>query len=221
MTTGQDSALLLIDIQNDYCHPEGVFAAAGLRVTDPDALVERVNTLTAAARSHGRPVIWVRMEWPDDDSVGLLAERSPFLRSAGLRRGTWGAALLDGLVVAPGDHTVVKSRFSAFHRTALDELLGDLGVGTLVLAGVRTDFCVESTVRDAFFRDLRAVVAGDAVAGYFEDLHLASLRLMGTVFAEIVPTDEAAALLAGATPPADERAPERSHTHAPGRSDAR
>ncbi|MDT0269675.1 isochorismatase family cysteine hydrolase [Streptomyces sp. DSM 44915] len=243
-TTNPDrnSALLLIDLQNDYCHPDGVFATAGLRLTDLTTLVARVNTLTAAARSQHRPVIWVRMEWPDDTAVGLLAERSPFLRERGLRAGTWGAELVAGLDVSPADHTVVKSRFSAFHHTTLDQLLAELDVTTLVLAGVRTDFCVESTVRDAFFRDLRAVVAEDAVAGYFADLHQHSLRLMGTVFAEVVPTAEAARRLAddgasppdgsaptggtsiGASPP-DGTAPtgdrEEAVHHATGRSDAR
>jgi nicotinamidase-related amidase len=189
------TALLVIDMQNDYCHPGGVFAAAGLRVTGLDGLVRNVNTLAAAARSAGRPVIWVRMEWTDDADVGLLAERSPFLREQGLRRGTWGSELVSGLDRAPGDHEIVKPRFDAFHRTVLDDLLRTLGVETLVVAGVRTDFCVESTVRAAFFRDLKAVVAREAVAGYVEDLHVNSLRLMGTVFADVVSVDDAADLL--------------------------
>ncbi|NED55948.1 cysteine hydrolase, partial [Micromonospora aurantiaca] len=105
-------------------------------------------------------------EWADDADVGLLAQRSPFLREQGLRRGTWGCELVTGLDRAPGDHEIVKPRFDAFHRTGLDDLLRDLGVETLVMAGVRTDFCVESTVRAAFFRDLKAVVAREAVAGY-------------------------------------------------------
>lgn len=196
MNTPQ-TALLVIDMQNDYCHPDGVFARAGLRVDGLDDLVGHVNALVAAARSAARPVIWVRMEWAEDADVGLLAERSPFLRGQGLRRGTWGGELLGGLDRAPGDHEIVKPRFDAFHRTGLDDLLRDLGVGTLVMAGVRTDFCVESTVRAAFFRDLRAIVAREAVAGYVEDLHAGSLRLMGTVFAEVVPVGDAAAALAG------------------------
>ena len=169
---------------------------------DPDALVAATNALVSQARSVGAPVIWVRMEWQDDGDVGLLAERSPFLRERGLRRGTWGAELLTGLDRRPEDHEVLKPRFSAFHRTGLEELLARLGVNTLVLAGVRTDFCVESTVRDAFFRDLRAVVARDAVAGYFADLHENSLRVMSTVFAEVVDGPTAAAVLADRRQPA-------------------
>lgn len=194
------TALVVIDMQNDYCHPDGVFARAGLRVTGLDGLVENVNTLAAAARSAGRPVIWVRMEWASDADVGLLAERSPFLREEGLRPGTWGAELVAGLDRAPGDHEIVKPRFDAFHRTGLEDLLRGLGAETLVVAGVRTDFCVESTVRAAFFRDLKAVVAREAVAGYVEDLHRNSLRLMGAVFADVVSVDEAAGLLSAEAP---------------------
>ncbi|TDD37516.1 cysteine hydrolase [Actinomadura sp. KC06] len=201
MSTSQ-TALLVIDMQNDYCHPDGVFAQAGLRVRDLDELVGEVNTLAAAARSAGRPVIWVRMEWDGDADVGLLADRSPFLRTQGLRRGTWGSELLAGLDRAPDDHEVIKTRFDAFHRTGLRELLHDLDVGTLVVAGVRTDFCVESTVRQAFFHDLRVIVPREAVAGYVDDLHLGSLRLMGTVFAEVGSVSDAAAALAETVPAA-------------------
>jgi len=190
------TALVVVDVQNDYCHPDGVFASAGLRVERLDELVENINLLVRAARAADRPVIWVRMEWPDDASVGLLAERSPFLRTGGLRTGTWGSEPVDGLEVAESDHVVVKKRFSAFYRTSLAELLERLDVDTIVLAGVRTDFCIESTVRDAFFRDLRVVVADDAVAGYFDELHRFSLRVMGTVFADVQPVRSAVAAFA-------------------------
>lgn len=182
------TAVVVIDVQNDYCHPEGVFAHAGLRLDDLPSLVGRINGLIADARHANVPVVWVRMEWPDDASVGLLAERSPFLRQAGLRRGTWGAELVAGLDVQAADHIVVKPRFSAFYDTKLQDVLEDLGARTIVVAGVRTDFCVESTVRDAFFRDIAVIVASDAVAGYVDDLHQASLRLMSTVFADLEPS---------------------------------
>jgi ureidoacrylate peracid hydrolase len=194
---GPGPALVVIDLQNDYCHPDGVFARAGLRVEHLDQLVRQINLLVHAARTAGRPVIWVLMEWPDDAGVGLLAQRSAFLRDRGLRAGTWGAALVEELDQNPDDYVVRKSRFSAFYRTGLENMLREWGVDSIVVAGVRTDFCVESTVRDAFFRDLRVVVAEEAVAGYLDDLHHNSLRVMATVFADVVPVSAAAELLAG------------------------
>ena len=202
MTSSQDlsldarrTAVVIIDVQNDYCHPSGLFSRNGLRLEGLDRLVEMINALVRTARAAGTPVIWVRMEWADDVSVGLLAERSEFLRHEGLRKGTWGSELVAGLSIDEGDHQIVKPRFSGFYRTDLEETLRQLDVTTLVMAGVRTDFCVESTVRDAFFRDFDVVVAQDAVNGYFPELHHNSLRVMHTVFARVCPVDRIATAL--------------------------
>lgn len=191
---GRRAAVVVIDVQNDYCHPDGAFAGVGLTLADLDGLVASVNRLTAAARAAGQPVVWVRMIWDTDEDPGILGRRSPFMANA-LRRGSWGAQPVDGLEVDPADHVVEKRRFSAFHETALDDLLREQGVTTLVAAGVRTDFCVESTVRDAMFRDLEVLVPRETVAGYVADLHEHSLRLMDTVFAWVVPLDEVLAFL--------------------------
>lgn len=179
-------ALLLIDLQNDYCHPDGVFATGGLRLERLDRLVGAVNTLTAAARRGGAPVIWARMVFDSLADVGLLADKGPGLINHALRRGSWGAQLLDGLDVAEDDHVVEKQRFSAFFRTGLEPLLQRLAVTELVVGGVRTDFCVESTVRDAFFRDLPVTVVTDAVGGYVAELHEGSLRALAAIFADVV-----------------------------------
>ncbi|RIV40028.1 cysteine hydrolase family protein [Micromonospora radicis] len=195
------SALVVVDVQNDFCHPDGVFARAGFALTGLAELIVNVNTLVRAARDGGRPVVWIRMEWSDDESVGVLAERSRFLRREGLRAGTWGSELVDGLDVSAEDLVVTKQRFSAFYRTDLESRLRGRGVTTLVTAGVRTDFCVESTVRDAFFRDFRVVVAQDATASYVDDLHANSLRVMNTVFAQVTELAPAAEILRGGGDP--------------------
>jgi ureidoacrylate peracid hydrolase len=199
--TGRRVAIVVIDVQNDYCHPDGAFARAGLRVADLAGLVAAVNRLTTAARAAGHPVVWVKMVWNADADAGRLGERSPFLAHEGLRRGTWGAELVDGLDVAPEDAVVEKRRFSAFYETDLEARLNDHGATTLVTAGVRTDFCVESTVRDAMFRDFEVLVPREAVAGYVPDMHEHSLRLMDTVFAWVLPLEEILSLLAPSSVP--------------------
>ncbi|HET6151637.1 MAG TPA: isochorismatase family cysteine hydrolase [Marmoricola sp.] len=186
------TALVVVDMQNDFCHADGVFAGAGMTVSSIDETVEVVNGLVEDARASDVPVVWVSMGWDDDQEVGVLAERSLFLRHEGLRTGTWGHQLLDGLKVSPEDAFVAKKRFSAFYETELSGLLERWGVRSLVVVGVRTDFCVESTVRDAFFRDYRVTVPRDAVAGYFPELHENSLRLMSTVFADVVDSKDVA-----------------------------
>lgn len=185
------TAVVLVDLQNDFCHADGVFSRAGLQIANLEPLVESVNLLTAAARGADVPVVWVTTQWNSDADVGLLRTRSPFLAREGLRRGTWGADLLDGLNVSQEDWRLEKRRFSAFYGTDLEARLRGAGVGRLVIGGVRTDFCVESTVRDAFFRDFDVLVVREAVAGYFEDFHEHSLRLMGTVFSRVVALGDA------------------------------
>lgn len=189
------AGVLLVDLQNDFCHPYGVFSEAGLTLNDPARLVERINTLAQAARAGGHPVLWTRMVWDDEQHPGLLAQRSPFLAQKGLRRGTWGAELLDSLDTAPSDITLNKTRFSSFFDTRLEDILQRQEVEHLVVGGVRTDFCVESTVRDAFFRDFDVFVPSDAVAGYVNTLHENSLRVMNTVFAHVTTLEETVRLL--------------------------
>lgn len=185
------TCLLLIDLQNDFCHPDGVFARGGLLLDDPDGLVDRVNRLVGAARAGSVPVAWVRMLYDRAEDAGLIAARGPGIAGAAVHRGTWGARLLDGLDAREDDLWVEKDRFSAFLGTDLQPRLVEQGIKRLVVGGVRTDFCVESTVRDAFMRDFEVVLVRDAVAGYFPDLHENSLRAQGTVFAEVVSLDQA------------------------------
>lgn len=193
------SCLMLIDLQNDFCHPDGAFARGGLVLDDPDGLVARVNRLVGAARAASVPVAWVRMLYDRAEDAGLLASRGPGFAATALRRGSWGARLLDGLDARDEDLWVEKSRFSAFLRTDLEQRLAERGIGRLVIGGVRTDFCVESTVRDAFMRDLEVVLVRDAVAGYFPELHENSLRVQGTVFADVVTLGRAVDVLADGT----------------------
>jgi len=188
-------ATLIIDMQNDFVADEGVLARAGMNNATAKQIVPRVRELVDFSRSQAIPVIWVKMVWDTDRELGLLAERSPFLKREGLRRGSWGAQLVDGLEVKPGDLVVEKRRFSAFFNTRLEILLKNLGATHLLVAGVRSDFCVESTVRDAFFRDYDVIVVRDCVAGYFQDLHENAIKTMGTVFSRIMDLEEVKRLL--------------------------
>lgn len=190
------TAVVIVDMQNDFCHPDGAFSRlANMTIRDLDGLLSSTNRLVATARQNGHRVIWVRMVWESDAEMGLLGRG--LLADEGLRAGTWGAELVDGLDVREQDLQVTKKRFSAFFGTRLEELLREHDVEALVVGGVRTDYCVESTVRDAFFRDLETWVVRECVAGYFHDLHENSLVEMGSIFADVVSLDEAVELLAG------------------------
>lgn len=192
----QNTALLLIDLQNDYCHPDGVFAQkAKFNVADIPSIYPNINRLIRACRTRNMPVIWVKMIWDSDEEVGILAEKSTFLKHEGLRRGTWGAEIVADLEYEPSDYVVEKKRFSAFYKTDLEGLLERLNIRQLIIGGVRSDFCVESTVRDAFFRDYKVILISDGTISYFPHFHEATLKVMNTVFAEVKNTDEILAMM--------------------------
>ncbi len=193
----RSAAVLFIDLQHDFCSPGGATARTGLDPAPMQAVLPGATRLLAAARAHGVPVIHVRAEYN--------APGNPYLSEAWLdqarRRwngryvrvpmcvpGSWGSAICPDVTPAPGEPVVVKHRFSAFAGTELDLLLRSRGIRTLVVAGVITYVCVESTVRDAFFADYHVVVCSDCVAGWDVEWHHHSLGIMDFGFAEVVPS---------------------------------
>ena len=192
---GTGAAVVVTDMQNDFCLAEGAFAQhLGVHLADLRALVGTINQLIAAGRVAGALIVHTRMVFDTSADLGLLARG--FLADGGLRRDTWGAELIDALDVQAEDLVVDKRRFSAFLGTDLQRLLDERGIGRLVVAGVRTDYCVESTVREAFMRDYEVLVPRECVASYFPTLHDNSLTEMATIFAEVVSLPDALGRLA-------------------------
>src|SRR5439155_6506603 len=183
----QQTALLVIDLQNDFGSPGGMFDRKGLDLSGIAAAAEATKPVVESARDAGVPVIWVKMgHAPDLSDAGPVGsphriKHPDFGDGRTLIRGTWNTDLLDGLSVAAGDHVVAKHRYSAFFETELDELLRSLGVRTLIVTGCTTSICVESTVRDAMFRDYACLVLEDCTA---EPLgtHESSLKVIEALF---------------------------------------
>ncbi|MPQ97388.1 isochorismatase family protein [Modestobacter sp. I12A-02628] len=157
------TALVVVDLQNDFGSPDGWLASIGVDVSPVAALVPRVAAATAALRAHGVPVVW--LNWgnrpdranlppgvrhvydPDGDSTGI---GDPLPNGARvLQAGSWAAAPLDGLAPEPGDVRVDKYRMSGFVDTPLDSVLRNLRVDTLLFAGVNVDQCVLATLTEA------------------------------------------------------------------------
>lgn len=171
------SALVVIDMQNDFCHPKGWFGQKGVRVAPMRKPIPVLQSLLPAWRSAGAPVIWLnwgiradRLNLPasvlfkgkrSPDAVGY-AERSPDDRGPSLVRGHWGAQVIDELEVRDTDITVDKHRLSGFWDNELDSVLRGLDVRTLFFAGVNTDRCVFSSLQDAGFLGYDCVLLADA-----------------------------------------------------------
>lgn len=196
----KETALLVIDMQNAFCHPKGGLAQAGVDIRMPQAIVPRVKRLVQLCRGAGVPIIWTRQEhYPDD--VTRKRHRIPsHLAKAKVRaaeKGTWDSEIHEDLLeeVKPEDHMVFKHRMSCFFDTTLETKLRMLGVTTLIICGVTTNVCVESTIRDAYFRDYDIYVIEDCVAGAFEDLHRATLKNVELYFGEVLMLERLASRL--------------------------
>jgi ureidoacrylate peracid hydrolase len=192
MQLSSNSALIIVDMQNGFCHEDGFMNKIGLDWTTSRDAVEPVDRLAKAARAAGMPVFYTRYSLNADYSdAGLLPEVYPqIVEVGGMIRGSWDGAIVDELAPQPGDRVIDKTRYSAFYDTTLEEQLRELGIDTVIVCGVTTNVCVESTVRDAFFRDFRIVVPSDATAAVSPDLHEGSLNDFRYAFGPVVTTAE-------------------------------
>jgi nicotinamidase-related amidase len=180
--TPSRTAVLIVDMQVDFASPEGALAAYfDMAVVQP--AVAAAARLADAARARGVPVVFAGLfTTPKTDPPAWL-ERirrrggDPDSEAAICRSGESGSDFY-GPQPAPGELVVKKTRYSAFLGADLDVRLKALGVDTLVIAGLTTECCVDSTVRDAFDLDYHVFVAADACAAYDAELHMASLKIM-------------------------------------------
>ena len=199
------TALLVVDMQNDFVKRDGFFAGAGHDVSTCQAAVDRTKWLIDQLRPLGIPVFWSRSINPEQPHYKLppLRFRAPrdsdrFQESVGgtnvFAPDSWGAQIVDDLQPAPEDVVIDKPRYNFFYRTPLEDELRSRGIDTLVVTGVTTNCCVESTSRDAFMRGFHVLVASDGVAAFGNemDLHEASLRNLSLFFAVIAPAEEVA-----------------------------
>lgn len=176
------SALIVVDLQNDMAHPDGVFGP------NPIAqLVPRAATFVEEARSRDVLIIWLKntvLPGGLSDSAAWLSFRARhgFANPDFTVKETWGHDLMDPLRAVPGDIVVEKHRSSGFFGTDLDTVLRANRIETVAVCGCMTEGCVESTVRDAAFRDYYPVVIEDMVASNTPSLHEASLSVMHSQF---------------------------------------
>ena len=175
------SAVIVIDMQNDFGSPGGMFDRAGVPIAGIRAVVPHIAKTLSAARAAGLKVIYVKMGFRPDLSdmgpadspnravharmdVGQSARNAEGAAWRILIRDGWGTDVVDELKPQPGELTVWKNRFSAFYNTELDARLKDTGVKHLIVTGCTTSVCVDSTVRDAFYRDYHCVLLSDCMA---------------------------------------------------------
>ncbi|UQZ34979.1 cysteine hydrolase [Paenibacillus sp. PK3_47] len=175
------TALIIVDVQNDYCHPEGALASAGNDVTAVKEMMPRLHGLIAAARAHSVPIIYIQTFHERATDSQVWVSRSGRGSLGVCRRGSWGAEFFE-VAPLPDEIVVNKHRYSAFINTRLDSVLRTLRVETLIMTGVSTNVCVESTARDGFMRDYHIVLAEDACASYSRAAHEMTVENMKGYF---------------------------------------
>jgi nicotinamidase-related amidase len=196
------TALLIIDMQNDWCSPGGSSARAGADMSMFPDVIGRIRRFADACRRVGVPVVNVRMVALEDGKseapawirLRLRVNRRYDPRNERpidfVERGSWGEEFVPELQPKPADHVVTKLRSSAFHATELDLTLRAHGIKSAIVTGTTTEGCVESTVRDLSSRDYYPIVLADCVASDVRELHDASLLVMGAYRAELATSGE-------------------------------
>jgi nicotinamidase-related amidase len=193
-----ETAVLVIDMQNDYCASDGHLARHGRDISAIASIVARIHGLVATARDAGVLIAYSRQTTlPGGTSVGPARRRYRELAKPGLGSdyplaGSYGHDIIAELTPHLSDIVVDKFRSSAFFQTPLDLILRANGRKTVIVCGAVTEGCVESTVRDAAHHDYVPVVAGNAVASNDASLHAAAMAVMRGRY-ECLPCAEIAA----------------------------
>jgi ureidoacrylate peracid hydrolase len=204
------SALLIVDMQNDFLHRDGSFGHIALEHPEFNidmpfltGTIPNVKSLADAFRAAGRPVVYLaHVLKPDYSDAAFPYWRIGIEPASGNRthcvEGTWGAQIIDELKPREGEHLVVKKGFGGFApSTPLDTILRNKGVSTCVVTGVTTCVCVSTTVRGGVEHNYRMILVGDGVAEVSREAHHAELRTMDRLFADVRSTNEVIGLIGG------------------------
>jgi ureidoacrylate peracid hydrolase len=187
------SAIIVIDMQNDFCDPNGAGAKHGFDVALIQDMIPRMQRFFAGARALGAQLIFVQcIHEPSTDSETWLFRHDGVPR-AHCRKGTWGADFC-GVAPQANEPVVIKYRYSAFIGTRFESVLKTLGVKTLVMTGVGTNVCVESTARDGFMLDYNIVFLSDCTATASAGAHEATLQNIRSFFGTVATSDEVLAV---------------------------
>lgn len=205
----EHSALLVIDMQRDFCAPGGYADQAGLDIERLRAPIEPIRQLLHAARQRGLFIVHTREgHRPDLSDLAETKRRRAEASNAPIGstgplgrlmvRGEYGNDLIDELRPEPGEPVIDKPGYSAFAHTDLELLLRNRGVRRLILTGVTTEVCVSSTLRHAVDLGFACLTVADACGSAYPALHAAALSMIGVeggIFGEVVTSATLIALL--------------------------
>ena len=185
------AALLVVDMQNDFCHPQGVSGKRGRQQTITIEMTPRLESFIKVCRGVGTPVIFVKtIHYPWTDSPSWVRRLDRDGGDSVCRPGTWGAEFYAGIQPEEGEIIITKHRYSAFLGTNLDLILRSRGIRSLLISGVGTNVCVESTLRDGYMRDYYIILLEDCVGATDHELHEATLKNVRLHFGAVSSSSE-------------------------------
>jgi ureidoacrylate peracid hydrolase len=207
------TAIIVVDMQNDFGTRGGMFDRAGIDISSIQRAVAPTARVLAAGRKANIKIVYLKMaykpdlsDWGTVDSPNRIVHEQKMHVGATMRapdgkesriliRDTWNSDIVDELKPEPADTVIYKTRFSGFYKTELDDKLNSAGIRHLVFTGCTTSVCVESTLRDAMFRDYSPVLLEDCTAepigyGLPRSNYDASLLLVQLMFGWVSSSDQ-------------------------------
>ena len=183
------TALLVVDLQNDFCADGCALARTGADVAPAQAAARRMSELIDVARETGVLAIFVRLIGDPVTETAVWVDQR--IRRAGAPYKPWATVDSHGAAFyvvepRPGEPVIDKYRYASFQGTKLEFVLRRHGIRTLVVGGVATNVCVETAVREAFVRDLYVVLVRDGCAGTSQEAHDAAIENLGRFFCQVV-----------------------------------
>jgi len=185
------AALIVVDVQNDFVSPQGSAAKRGEDVSAAMAMVPNLRRLIDEARRVGLTIVYIRTthsEWMDTPSWVYRTSQKGGLSTC--REGTWGAELYEGIFPLPSERLVIKHRYSAFINTDLNTVLKARNIQSVLVCGVATNVCVETTARDGYMYDYYVTMIEDCSAAYEAKLHLGTLENIRRHFGLVASSQE-------------------------------
>ena len=174
-------AIVVIDMQNDFFQKKRL-------LEQKDLLTDKISELINLARKKNAPIIWIRQMWKSD-----LSDSPKHIRESGkgyVLENSKGSKLIEGLLKLDGDYEIVKTRYSGFFQTDLENLLQKLKVDTLIICGINTHACVRMTAIDAWQKDYDIVIAKDCVGSYDNEHHKVTMKYFEPVIAKVITNKE-------------------------------
>lgn len=187
--------LIVVDMQNDFCHPEGAAAQSGADLSGVPGVVKRIQSLQHAAFDHRLPVVHIRTthsSWSDSPvwrRRGSTGSTLDIASAPMVQEGSWGAEPY-GIEASTQDRVIIKHRYSGFYMTPLELALRSRNIDCVVITGVQTDVCVLQTAMDSLFRGVLPIIASDATASGNADRHESGLRSLSATAGGVAATED-------------------------------